>query len=66
MSNHPAESFLKRYASNHVSARRKTQLVEHLEQCRQCQTDVSRFRQAGRRLREFEREALSICARQMS
>lgn len=56
---HPAERALQRYASNETGPQGKKKVAKHLEECAECRTLVNRFRDFHRRLREFERVAIS-------
>jgi predicted anti-sigma-YlaC factor YlaD len=56
---HPTERALQRYVSNETGPQRKKKIAKHLEECTECRTLIGRFRDFYRRLREFERVAIS-------
>lgn len=57
---HPSDSFLKLYASNDMTPRRRKRVAEHLEHCQHCKVQLAQIREARRRLRELLRLALAV------
>ena len=61
---HPEQQILRRHAANDLPASRKKVVTRHVEDCPECRTAVAEFRQVQRRMRDFERMAISSYARQ--
>jgi hypothetical protein len=56
---HPPERALARYVSNEMGLVRKKKQNEHLQECSECRSRVGNRRELTRRLRDFERVAIT-------
>jgi|HubBroStandDraft_6_1064221.scaffolds.fasta_scaffold3471317_1 anti-sigma factor RsiW len=62
LTRHPTERALQRYAANETGPQAKRIVTKHLEQCAECRSVVSKFRNLNRTFREFERVAIARAA----
>ncbi|HUA20493.1 MAG TPA: hypothetical protein VMB25_17215 [Bryobacteraceae bacterium] len=57
---HPPAEILEVFATNDMGPRRKKKVVQHLEGCAECRSQLAKIREARRRVRDLLRLALAV------
>jgi len=57
---HPLVELLELYATNDIGPKRRKKVTQHLEGCAGCRAELSRIREARRRLRDLLAMALAV------